>query len=107
MEVAMAEKDTSFIRGLCLGRIEQDLLLPFPKLPEADRENLKAVIASIDDMLGPHEADFRRWDRAGEMPAAFVEELKAYGVFGLIIPQEHGGLGFGSTAYSRTLQQLG
>jgi acyl-CoA dehydrogenase family protein 9 len=103
----MADKDTSFIRGLCLGRIEQELIVPFPELPAADRETLKAVIESIDGMLEPHKDDFRRWDRAGEMPAAFVEELKAYGVFGLIIPQEHGGLGFGSTAYSRTLQQLG
>lgn len=103
----MIDKDASFIRGLCMGRIEQDLIVPFPVLPEADRDTLKAVISSIDEMLAPHERDFRTWDRKGEMPAEFIEELKAFGVFGLVIPEEHGGMGFGSTAYSRTLQQLG
>lgn len=103
----MSQQDVSFMSSLCMGRVEEDLILPFPTLPEADRENLAAVVESIDDMLGPHAEDFRRWDRAGEMPGDFIEELKQYGVFGLVIPEEHGGLGFGPTAYSRTLQQLG
>lgn len=103
----MASEDASFMRALCTGRIESELIVPFPTLPEADRETLGMVIEAIDDLLGPHEADFRTWDRAGELPPAFIEELKAFGIFGLVIPEAHGGMGFGSTAYSRTLQQLG
>ena len=40
------------------------------------------------------------------MPAAFLDELRAFGLFGLVIPEAHGGLGFGSAAYSRVLQQV-
>ncbi|MBX2803141.1 MAG: acyl-CoA dehydrogenase family protein [Myxococcales bacterium] len=93
--------------ALCMGRIEESLIVPFPQMPEGERETVSAVLESIDDLLEGHAEDFRTWDRAGELPADFIDELKEFGVFGLVIPEEHGGLGFGPTAYSRTLQQLG
>jgi len=89
-----------------MGRIEEDILLPFPELPPEEKDLLEAVVASVDDLLGAHGEDFRSWDRAGEMPAEFIDELKQFGLFGLVVPEEYGGLGFGATAYSRTLQQI-
>ncbi len=100
------KKTVSFIRSLCTGQIEDEMLLPFPKMREQERETVKGVIASVDQVLKPHEEDFRRWDREGELPASFIEELKQFGLFSLVIPEEHGGMGFGSMAYSRTLQQV-
>jgi alkylation response protein AidB-like acyl-CoA dehydrogenase len=102
----MSNTAASFISALCMGRIDEDLIVPYPSLPEGDRETLAAVLESIDDLLSSRGADFRAWDRAGEMPEDFLQELKDFGLFGLVIPEEHGGLGFGSTAYSRTLQQV-
>lgn len=96
----------SFIRSLCGGEIEQDVLFPYPTLDSEERETLLSVIESIDSMLEPKEEDFRAWDAAGEMPASFIEELKEFGLFSLIIPEENGGMGFGNMAYSRTLQQV-
>src|SRR4051812_5455955 len=98
--------DTSFMRSLCMGNIEEDMIVPFPAISAEDRETLKGVVASLGDLLGPHEKDFKAWDRAAEMPRSYIEELKAFGLFGLIIPEAHGGLGFGSAAYSRTLQEV-
>jgi alkylation response protein AidB-like acyl-CoA dehydrogenase len=99
-------KDTSFMRSLCMGYIEEDMIVPFPATSQEERETLQSVIASLGDLMAPHEKDFRAWDRAAEMPASYLEELKAFGLFGLIIPEAHGGLGFGSAAYSRTLQEV-
>ena len=99
-------KDTSFMRSLCMGNIEEDMLVPFPSMSADERETLKGVVASLADLMGPHEADFRAWDRSAELPKRYIEELKAFGLFGLIIPEAHGGLGFGSAAYSRTLQEV-
>ncbi len=99
-------KNISFLSALCMGRIEEDLILPFPTLKDDEREMLSAVVGSIDEMMGGREEDLRAWDVAGHMPAEFIDELKEFGLFSLIIPEEHEGLGFGSTAYSRTLQQL-
>lgn len=94
------------MRSLCMGYIEEDMLLPFPAMSTDQRETLRGVVDSLGDLLSKHEADYRAWDRAGHMPPDYIEELKSFGLFGLIIPEEHGGLGFGSAAYSRTLQEV-
>jgi acyl-CoA dehydrogenase family member 9 len=103
----MADKpSTSFMRSLCMGDIEEDVLLPFPEMPSKDAETLRQVLASIAQLLGPKEKDFPAWDVAGELPASFLEELRQFGLFGMVVPEEYGGMGFGSTAYSRALQEV-
>jgi acyl-CoA dehydrogenase family protein 9 len=96
----------SFMRALCMGSIEEQLILPYPTMKSEERDMLREVLSSVDTLLTPHERDFREWDREGELPAEFIDELKEFGLFGLVIPEAHGGLGFGSAAYSRTLQQV-
>lgn len=96
----------SFMRALCMGDIEDNLIFPYPELDEGNKEVLRDVLGSVDSLLSNHDKDFRAWDREGELPDAFIEELRQFGMFGLVIPEEHGGLGFGSAAYSRTLQQV-
>ena len=102
----MADTERSFLRSLCMGSIESDLLYPYPQVSAEQRELLTSVVELIDDLLGGHEEDFRAWDVAGELPTEFLDQLKEAGLFGLVIPEEHGGIGFGPTAYSRTLQQV-
>ena len=103
----MADKETtSFMRSLCMGRIEQDVICPFPSLSDAEKETLADIAGALEGLLGPRAEDFRRWDVAGEMPAEFIDELKEFGMFGLVIPEEHGGMGLGNMAYSRTLQEV-
>ncbi len=103
---ASGDKNTSFIRSLCMGVIEEDVLLPYPKLDGEQADTLKTVVESVDSLLGDKAEAFRKWDAAGEMPADFIEELREFGLFGLIIPEEFGGVGFGSMAYTRTVQQV-
>jgi alkylation response protein AidB-like acyl-CoA dehydrogenase len=103
----VADKETtSFMRSLCMGRIEQDVIFPFPSLSDAEKETLADISGALEGLLGPRAEDFRRWDVAGEMPAEFIDELKEFGMFGLVIPEEHGGMGLGNMAYSRTLQEV-
>ncbi|HMK72485.1 MAG TPA: acyl-CoA dehydrogenase family protein, partial [Myxococcaceae bacterium] len=103
----MPDKETtSFMRSLCMGEIEEDVLLPFPEVPAKDVDTLRQVITSLAQLLGPHEKDFRAWDVAGELPAPVLEELKQFGLFSMVVPEEYGGMGFGSTAYSRALQEI-
>ena len=102
----MVDKSVSFMRSLCMGRIEEDILFPFPQMKAEEREMLASVVDSVDSLLGPLDEDFRKWDAAGELPAEFLQQLKDFGLFGLCIPEEYGGMGMGSSAYSRTLQQV-
>jgi acyl-CoA dehydrogenase family member 9 len=100
------QKNDNFMRSLCLGEIKEDMILPFPKIKDAERETLKTVIDSFDAWLKNHENDFRKWDAAGEFPPEFLKEMKEFGLFSFVVPEEFGGLGFSNTAYSRALQQL-
>ena len=103
----MADKETtSFMRSLCMGRIEQDVICPFPTVSEAQKETLGDISGALEGLLGTRAEDFRKWDVAGELPEDFIDELKEFGMFGLVIPEEHGGMGLGNMAYSRTLQEV-
>jgi len=103
----MADRKTaSFVQSLLMGQIEEEIVLPFPTMKKAERELLGPVLASVNQLLEGRQKDFRAWDLAGEMPKAFIDELKSFGLFGLIIPEEFGGMGFGSAAYSRVLQEI-
>jgi alkylation response protein AidB-like acyl-CoA dehydrogenase len=100
------KKTASFVQSLCMGVIEEETVVPFPEMRPAEKETLEQVLASVRQLLAPREKDFREWDRRGEMPSEFIEELKSFGLFGLVIPEQYGGLGFGSAAYSRVLQEI-
>lgn len=102
----MANELPSFMSQLCFGSIEEDQILPYPKMKEADQEVFKNVRASLEQLFKGHEKDFREWDAKGEWPESFLEELKQFGLFSLIIPEAHGGMAMSTTAYSRTLQEI-
>jgi alkylation response protein AidB-like acyl-CoA dehydrogenase len=101
------DKTTSnFMRSLCMGQIEEEIILPFPELSQADKETLDGVFTTLGQLLGPREKELKAWDKQGEFPAEFVNALREAGLFSFVIPEEHGGLGFGSKAYSRALQEV-
>jgi acyl-CoA dehydrogenase family member 9 len=99
-------KTASFMRSLCMGLVEEDIVLPFPELAAGDKETLEGVFSTIAQLLGPREAELKKWDKQGELPPEFVAQLREAGLFSFVIPEEHGGLGFGSKAYSRALQEV-
>ncbi|MGH2684027.1 MAG: acyl-CoA dehydrogenase family protein [Actinomycetota bacterium] len=45
-------------------------------------------------------------ERADEFPAALVEQMKAFGLFGATIPEEHGGLDLDAGTYARLVEEL-
>ena len=95
----------SVAKNLMTGRILEDHLFPYPNLLDKDREVLGMMIDSIDQFLGPKQQDFKRWDREEEQPPEFIQGLRELGLFGLIIPEEHGGIGLSNAGYARVLSQ--
>src|SRR5258706_5622661 len=95
----------SVAKNLMAGKIIEDRLFPYPALRDKDREVLGMMVDAIDQFLGPKHQDFKRWDRAAEQPAEFIQGLRDLGLFGLIIPEEHGGLGLSNAGYARALSQ--
>lgn len=99
-------ENSSFMRSLCMGRIDEALLFPFPKMKKEEQETIRTMAQSFQQWLGPKEKDFRKWDHEGEMPKEFLDEMREFGLFSLIIPEEFGGLGLSASGYSRVLQEL-
>ncbi len=95
----------SVVKSLVAGRILEEQLFPYPKLRDKDRDVLGAILDAVDQYLSPKHADFKLWDRAAEQPAEFIQGLRDLGLFGLIIPEEHGGIGLSNAAYARVLGQ--
>ncbi len=95
----------SVAKNLLAGRIVEDNLFPYPRLREKDREVLGMMLEAIDEFLAPRREDFKRWDRDAAQPAEFIQGLRDLGLFGLIIPEEEGGLGLSNAGYARVLSQ--
>ncbi len=98
-------RTASAAKVLFTGRILAENLLPYPALRDQDRESLGMIVEAIDQFLRPKSADFKRWDREAAQPAEFIQGLRDLGLFGLIIPEEYGGLGLSNAGYARVLSQ--
>src|SRR5205807_526806 len=70
-----------------------------------DQAELVAPICeTIDRYMGG--IDSRKLDREGEFPPEVLQSLREIGLFGLIVPEEHGGLGLSNSGYARVMQQV-
>ena len=98
--------DASVAKTLFVGRIAEENLFPYPKITGDEAELLTMVLDSVDDFLGDHREDFAQWDRDAAQPESFLQSLRELGMFGLIIPQEFGGIGLSNAGYARVLEQV-
>lgn len=100
-----ADEHTSPAKALFYGNIIKPLFWPFPKISADKEEMLRMVLESVDRFLKNKQDEFRAWDESSSQPEDFVENLRELGLFGLIIPEEYGGIGLSNAGYSRVLQQ--
>lgn len=92
-------------KALFRGEIIQSAFWPFPEIDAEHREMLDMVVESVDRFLADQQDAFGEWDAKGEQPPEFLDSLRELGLFGLIIPDEYGGIGLSNAGYSRVLQQ--
>ncbi len=95
----------SVAKQLMAGKILEERLFPYPGVRDKDREVLSMMVDAIDQFLGPKHPDFRHWDREAAQPEEFIQGLRDLGLFGLIIPEEYGGIGLSNAGYARVLSQ--
>jgi alkylation response protein AidB-like acyl-CoA dehydrogenase len=48
----------------------------------------------------------REWEQAGRYPTEIVESMKVLGLFGMLIPVEHGGLAIDAVSYAIVFEEL-
>ena len=72
-------------------------------LTEDQQEILKAVRVFVDEQIIPVAQEL---EHADEYPTEIVEGLKELGVFGLMIPEEYGGLGESLLTYALCVEEI-
>jgi alkylation response protein AidB-like acyl-CoA dehydrogenase len=48
----------------------------------------------------------REWEHAGRYPTEIVEEMKAMGLFGMLVPEKFGGIGIDAVSYSIVFEEI-
>jgi alkylation response protein AidB-like acyl-CoA dehydrogenase len=95
----------SIIKSLFVGNVLEENLFPFPKLDPDTSETIRMVVDSVDKFMGSKSKELKEFDEKGYQSETYLNEMKELGLFGLIIPEEYGGLGLSSTGYARVVQQ--
>ncbi|MCH9676603.1 MAG: acyl-CoA dehydrogenase family protein, partial [Actinomycetia bacterium] len=72
-------------------------------LNEIQKEILSAVHDFVNNEIIPVA---NKLEHADEYPQAIVDGLKELGVFGLMIPEEYGGLGESLLTYSLVVEEI-
>jgi alkylation response protein AidB-like acyl-CoA dehydrogenase len=95
----------SFVRELFLGRFRLDLIHPHPVVDDpAERARAAIFLDRLRAFLERVDSDMI--DRTGEIPEAYVQELREMGAFGIKIPTEYGGVGLSYTSYTRAIAMV-
>ena len=72
-------------------------------LTEDQGELLKLVRQFVDEQIIPVATELEHKD---EYPTEIVEGMKEMGIFGLMIPEEYGGLGESLLTYALTVEEI-
>jgi alkylation response protein AidB-like acyl-CoA dehydrogenase len=107
MEVAEGARQTewekpSFVGQLFLGNLDLDLIHPFPEQPEAEKAEADEFLGKLERFVSQN-VDANKIDEQGEYDYRLFDGFTKLGAWGMKIPKEYGGLGFGATNYNRAI----
>jgi alkylation response protein AidB-like acyl-CoA dehydrogenase len=107
MEVAEASRETewekpSFVGQLFLGKLDTDIIHPFPEQPANDKTEADEFLAKLERFLAEN-VDADKIDEQGEYDYSLFDGFSELGAWGMKIPKEYGGLGFSATNYNRAI----
>jgi acyl-CoA dehydrogenase family protein 9 len=104
--LANPDENPSFIKGLFLGEIREDLVFPFPVLSAEDRESLAMVLDSFRSFAADH-VDAARNDHDGRFSESMREAFHGLGFMGMNIPEAYGGFGASAQVFNRVFGEIG
>ena len=97
--------EISFMKSLFHGVIAEGLVFPYPAPTANEVDNLNLMLDSVRKFFDKN-VDAAKIDREHDIGAEVMAGLKELGLFGLVVPQEHGGIGLSSTGYARVMQEV-
>jgi len=101
----MGAGKSSFMKSVFNGTIPESQLHHFPFFNTNREEEFRLVSQSIGDWLKDN-VDPMKLDDEKKLSPEILQGLREMGLFGLIIPEIHGGSEFTQTLYTRTLELM-
>lgn len=96
----------SILTALFEGRLPLSQTRAWPEIPDEERELYEVFADALERFLGD-DFDPVAIDRDARIPAEVLDGFRELGLFGLIIPEEHGGLELSQSSYTRILARVG
>src|SRR3954449_12113481 len=76
---------------------------PFMEKTDEQQAIVEMVRQFVDEQIIPQA---EHYDAVDEFPEPIVEQMRALGLFGVTIPEEHGGMGLDLTTYAMIVEEL-
>ncbi len=98
--------EMGFMKNMFWGNVAEDMVFPYPKVDEDEKKECDELLVKVDKYLR-EEHPAIQIDHEEEMPGWVIDRLFEYGVLGMTIPKEYGGLGMSVSSYNRVLERIG
>src|SRR3989475_4303085 len=95
-----------FAKGLFAGHFVSDWVMPYPRIPAAQQDELDDALTELRKFLDEH-LDPAEIDRQADIPRGVIDGLGRIGVLGMTAPKEYGGRGFSQMANCKVLEEIG
>ncbi|MCS6960995.1 MAG: acyl-CoA dehydrogenase family protein [Deltaproteobacteria bacterium] len=107
MSVKEYKSNSSYVRDFFSGHnMLSRLICKYPRRSENETSLVRDLQASVSGFMGRYKDQFRQFDQNAEFSKDFFDGIKQLGLFGLIIPEEYGGLGLTSWGYSKIIETV-
>ncbi|TMS18811.1 Acyl-CoA dehydrogenase family member 9, mitochondrial [Larimichthys crocea] len=90
----------AYAKDLFLGQVNKAEVFPYPEIGNEEVEEINQLVAPVERFFN-EEVDSSKIDREAKIPPETLNGLKELGLFGIMIPEEYGGLGLSNTMYAR------
>ncbi|MGH2922423.1 MAG: acyl-CoA dehydrogenase family protein, partial [Solirubrobacterales bacterium] len=82
---------------------EQQQSTPYVEMTDEQKAIVEMVRSFVDNEIIPNAEEY---DHEDKFPEPIVEQMKELGLFGVTIPEEHGGMGLDLTTYAMIVEEL-
>ncbi|XP_044512824.1 complex I assembly factor ACAD9, mitochondrial [Gracilinanus agilis] len=90
----------AYAKELFLGKIVKKEVFPYPEVSLDELRDIQQFVVPVEKFFN-EEVDSKKIDHDGVIPEAVLTRLKQLGLFGMLIPEEYGGLGLSHIMYAR------
>ncbi|XP_042354069.1 complex I assembly factor ACAD9, mitochondrial [Plectropomus leopardus] len=90
----------AYAKDLFLGQLNKEEVFPYPEIGNEELEEINQLVAPVEKFFNEN-VDSARIDREAKIPAETLNGLKELGLFGIMVPEDYGGLGLSNTVYAR------